>query len=139
MMQERELEAKNRGVSVKQELLQLAARSQFAADWYKSGRYYRRSGLHTRLSDFLNGDDRQWMLPIHAAGGMGKTMLLRAWIARDLVLAGVKVAKVDFDEVHWRHLEQDPWFHFHRRQKFGSYPAKPLHEQEQRQAVQTLH
>ena len=88
----------------------LAARTRFADDWYKTAKYFRRTDLHDRLAAFLKPSEAEhWLLPICAAGGVGKTMLLRAWISRELIPSDVAVARIDFDFINWRWLAIAPW------------------------------
>ena len=87
----------------------VAARKLFAQDHYKSGRYLRRAELHTQLEDFVNTPS--WLLSIHAAGGMGKTMFLRHAITREWLPSGMLVARIDFDSpaMGYHNLAAAPW------------------------------
>jgi len=84
------------------------ARSLFADAYYRTGQYFRRPRVHDAVAAAL-ADPVRWMLHLHATGGMGKTMFLRRLIARELVLAGVPCARIDFDEVGMDAVRARPW------------------------------
>jgi tetratricopeptide (TPR) repeat protein len=84
------------------------ARALFANDYYRTGTYQQRT---RPLSSFeeVRQSSEQWVLHLHATGGMGKTMFLRWLLARYLVPSGVACARVDFDEVNVPSVARFPW------------------------------
>lgn len=86
------------------------ARRFFATDHYKSARYHRRAAVHDALDAFLNASTGSpWILPIFAAGGIGKTIFLRHVLTHEWLRDEALVARIDFDLVGYRHLAAAPW------------------------------
>ncbi|GLX92793.1 hypothetical protein [Herbidospora sp. NBRC 101105] len=83
----------------------LTARTTWATEYRQTGRYLRRPDLEAPLT----GDAR--VIHLHAAGGMGKTMLLRWFIARHCLAQWphVPCARVDLDDVDPVNAVRHPW------------------------------
>ena len=88
----------------------LGARLFWATDWLQSARYLRRPAVDDRLRALL-GDGGPRAIEVSAAGGMGKTMLLRSFIARECVPEPNRIpcARLDFDLVSPSAAAQRPW------------------------------
>lgn len=85
------------------------ARSYWAADYARSAQYLPPDDLLWDADRLLRGESRVWHL--HAAGGAGKTMMLRWLVARRWVPApsDVLCARLDFDFISARAVGQHPW------------------------------
>lgn len=78
-----------------------------------------------------NGDGPCWLLHIFAGGGLGKTMFIRATIARNCVPAGIPCARIDFDFVpHLAVVAREPWrlLLSIAEQLNPQWPARPFDE-----------
>ena len=86
----------------------LEARWLWAQEYYWTVTYVERETTRYVLRRLLAGK-QGWLIHIHARGGTGKTMFLRAVIARRCVPKGIACAAIDFDDHH--HLEgvSEPW------------------------------
>lgn len=99
--------ARELGQRVMEARCRFNARVQTADDWYRSLRYFERPALQKHLVQLLRpGDHKPWIVQLHAAGGRGKTMLLRWFAARTCVPAGIAVARLDFDLID---VQPDAW------------------------------
>ncbi|MER5381740.1 peptidoglycan-binding domain-containing protein [Streptomyces sp. NPDC002688] len=82
--------------------------------WYeallRSGTYLSRPALEQRLNQLLSGTPTR-ALRLHADGGMGKSLMLRWFIARRCVAAPARVpcALVDLDAVDAVNIARYPW------------------------------
>ncbi|MBX3001463.1 MAG: ATP-binding protein [Caldilineaceae bacterium] len=74
----------------------LRARTLWAREQYETAYYLERTSTRSLLEDLL-GDAERRILQIYAPGGMGKTMFLRATIARRCVPRDIPCARIDFD------------------------------------------
>lgn len=62
------------------------------------------------LLEALLKDTQHWLLNLSAPGGMGKSMYIRAVVARHCARKGVPCAKIDFDFVpHLANVAAEPW------------------------------
>ena len=74
----------------------LRARTLWAREQYETVYYLERDSTRALLDQLL-GDGERRILQIFAQGGMGKTMFLRATIARRCVPLDIPCARIDFD------------------------------------------
>ncbi|MBI3958469.1 MAG: ATP-binding protein, partial [Chloroflexi bacterium] len=74
----------------------LRARTLWAREQYETVYYLERDSTRSLLDNLL-GDDEHRLLQTYAPGGMGKTMFLRATIARRCVSKDIPCARIDFD------------------------------------------
>jgi hypothetical protein len=96
--------------SQRQRRARLNARTLWADDFYRTGRYLERGDLAGALDRLLTlQDPSHWALQIYAQGGAGKTMFLRWAVARVCVPRGVPVARLDFDDAKTAAVVQKPW------------------------------
>src|SRR5262245_499358 len=88
----------------------LGARSLWSSDYYESASYVSRPMLEQALEGLLQGRGGR-ALQLHAAGGMGKSMLLRWFIARRCVPAPDRIpcAGIDFDFTASAGAIRHPW------------------------------
>ncbi|MFF5292105.1 peptidoglycan-binding domain-containing protein [Paractinoplanes globisporus] len=88
----------------------LRARLFWATEWRQSARYLPRAAADERLLA-LTGNAGPRAVEISAPGGMGKTMLLRSFIARECVPEPRRIpcARLDFDLVSPAAAAHRPW------------------------------
>jgi predicted negative regulator of RcsB-dependent stress response/peptidoglycan hydrolase-like protein with peptidoglycan-binding domain len=88
----------------------LEARSLWAAEYHQSARYLEPSGIREHLEGLLAGGPAR-VLQLYARGGMGKTMQLRWFIARECVREPRRIpcARVDFDLINPVNASKEPW------------------------------
>lgn len=94
----------------------VTSRALWAREHYETITYYEREQTRPWLDDLVAGrcgDDAGgpcWLLHIFAGGGLGKTMFIRATIARGCVPQGIPCARIDFDFVpHLAVVAREPW------------------------------
>ena len=87
----------------------LVARGQWMEDYYRSARFVGPARNIAALRELLSGDTRSLLL--WARGGMGKTMHLRWFIARECVPRpnAVPCARIDLDFIEARMAAHEPW------------------------------
>jgi hypothetical protein len=85
------------------------SRNLFFSEFYHTERYYARA-IDDEIRRFARATDEQWIFHLHAAGGMGKTMLLRRMISHEWVLGPTHApcAWVDFDYLEVSTVLQHP-------------------------------
>jgi hypothetical protein len=77
---------------------QLALRDMWARAAYDSVHYYEPSA-HRGLFDRFLAAENPWILQLFGPGGRGKSMFIKAAIARRCIPEGIPVARIDFDFV----------------------------------------
>ena len=83
-------------------------RSYFSDEYYRTATYFDRDEpFKTFQGVFENGG--AWLVHPYATGGMGKTMFLRWLVARYLVPRRVWCARVDFDDLRFDAVKEQPW------------------------------
>ncbi|MEZ4735652.1 MAG: hypothetical protein R3E79_51840 [Caldilineaceae bacterium] len=113
LLEERESSPLSLGVELANRLqekrLQLAIRTMWAYEYYETIVYLERAQTKD-LAPELIADQQRWILHLFAMGGMGKTMFIRAVIARYCVPRAIPCARIDFDFVpHIAHIAREPW------------------------------
>lgn len=113
LLEERESSPLSLGVALATRLQekrrQLATRTMWAYEYYETIVYLERAQTK-ELATELIADPQHWILHLFAMGGMGKTMFIRAVIARYCVPRGIPCARIDFDFVpHIAHIAREPW------------------------------
>jgi|GEM_PF-5134826 len=89
--------------------LRLDTRGLWAQEYRETVPYVERNETRRLLDDLL-ADPQRWILNLHAPGGMGKSMFIRAVLARRCVPENIPCAKVDFDFVpHLANIAAEPW------------------------------
>lgn len=88
----------------------LGARTLHAADFYQTVHYLERKSLEKEFENLLAGS-KHWVLQLHAAGGMGKTMFERWLVARHCIPKPHRIpcARIDFDVVNPVAGMREPW------------------------------
>ncbi|HXF64526.1 MAG TPA: hypothetical protein VNK95_23045, partial [Caldilineaceae bacterium] len=93
----------------------LNTRSMWAQEYYQTAFYLEREATKSLLDELLAGQapppaGAHWVLQLYAPGGMGKSMYLRAVIARHCVEREIPCARLDFDYLdHLAALMREPW------------------------------
>jgi hypothetical protein len=89
--------------------LRLETRSMWSQEYYKTVVYLERKQTRPLFKDLIGGR-RGWILHLYASGGLGKTMYIRAVIARHCVPQGIPCAHIDFDFVpYMADVVREPW------------------------------
>ncbi|MEV0290685.1 hypothetical protein AB0H36_41705 [Kribbella sp. NPDC050820] len=102
-------------------------RAAWSMDYYRSVGFLDRPEYTDQLEQLLAGDGFR-ALQLVAMGGMGKTMLLRSFIARRCVPNRIPVARIDFDDVDPMIATRYPWLLqiALAHQLNGQVPSKPF-------------
>lgn len=87
---------------------QLRTRTLFSRDYYETGSYLERDATKELQEQIVHGGIAGRCLHIFAPGGMGKTMFLRATVARTCVPRGIPCARIDFD-YNEQNVAQERW------------------------------
>ncbi|HEU4947166.1 MAG TPA: hypothetical protein VFT31_08440 [Kribbella sp.] len=87
---------------------QLDTRAAWSTDYYRSAGFLDRPAYRDLLEELLAGESIR-ALQLVAMGGMGKTMLLRSFIARRCIPARIFVARIDFDDIEPAIAARHPW------------------------------
>ena len=89
--------------------LRLDTRAMWAQEYRTTIPYVERNETQPLLPALL-ADGQHWLLNLSAPGGMGKSMYIRAVVARHCALDGIPCAKIDFDFVpHLANVAAEPW------------------------------
>src|SRR5439155_7942024 len=94
----------------KEQVAYLTARGDWADDYFRTARYLERPVTRRAIDNLLLPDRDQpsaeWMLQLHARGGMGKTIFLRWLVARHCIPRRIPCARIDFDDPR---APREPW------------------------------
>lgn len=85
------------------------ARALFAEAYFQTTSHFPRRRLVELVDQILSPDIPQWILHLHATGGMGKTIFLRWVVARKLVPESIPCARLDLDDYNLEVVKLHPW------------------------------
>ncbi len=89
--------------------VRLDTRVLWAQEYRATIPYVERNETRPLLGALL-ADAQHWLLNLSAPGGMGKSMYIRAVVARHSAMDGIPCAKIDFDFVpHLANVAAEPW------------------------------
>ncbi|MDQ0000103.1 peptidoglycan-binding domain-containing protein [Pseudarthrobacter sulfonivorans] len=87
---------------------QIDTRAAWSTDYFRSAGFLERTVYRNLLEELLAGKKFR-ALQLVAMGGMGKTMMIRSFLARRCIPARIFVARIDFDEINPVIATKHPW------------------------------